>query len=81
MTKPNGENNTGLQDAWTTGHAAAVTSLNQTESEVHADQLAATPRYSEVAGQPFVVLGATRTGMGVGPVLPNVLDLAGKPKR
>ncbi|NTB05872.1 hypothetical protein [Agrobacterium tumefaciens] len=81
MTKKNNEGHTALQSAWTTGHAAAVTSLNQTASEEHADQLAATPRYSEVAGQPFVVLGATRTGMGVGPVLPNVLDLVGKPKR
>lgn len=46
----------------------------------HADKLATARSHSEVAGQPFVFFGATRPGMGAGPVLPNVLDLANKPK-
>lgn len=49
--------------------------------EAHAHELATTKSHGEIAGQPFVVFGATRTGMGARQVLPNVLDLATKPKR
>lgn len=49
--------------------------------EAYAADLVTTKNRSEIAGQPFIAFGATRTGMGTGPVLPNVLDLAIKPRR
>ena len=49
--------------------------------EPHADKLATTPRYNELSRQPFVFLGATRTGMAVGPIVPGLLDVLAKPKR
>lgn len=52
MTKAKDDNKAGLQDAWTTGHAAAVTSPDQAGIEAHADKLAATNGYTEIAGQP-----------------------------
>ena len=48
--------------------------------EARADELAATKSHSEIATLPFVVLGATRAGMGAGAALSNVLNLVGKPK-
>lgn len=92
MTKTKDEGSAGLQSAWTTGHAAIATSVNQGGIEVHADRLRATSAFNKVAGQPFmfvsamgaehkVFFGPTRTGMSAGPILPQVLDLASKPKR
>jgi hypothetical protein len=57
MTTTKDDNDAGLPDAWTTGHAAALTSPNQAGIEVHADKLAVTNGYSKIAGQPFVFLG------------------------
>lgn len=93
MTKTTDEGGAGLQSAWTTGHAAIATSTNQAGIEVHTDKLRATGNFNKSAGQPFyflpsvddaqhkVIFGPTRTGMSAGPVLPQVLDLADKPKR
>lgn len=52
MSKAKDDNNAGLQDAWTTGHAAAVASPNQAGIEMHADKLAVTNDYRKIAGQP-----------------------------
>ena len=54
-----------LPDVWTTGHPGVTISLN------HSDDVAAHR----------MILGPTRAGMGVGPIFPQVLDLADKPKR
>jgi len=93
MTKTKDEGGAGLQSAWATGHAAIATSANQAGIEAHADKLRATSNFNKIAGQPFyflnsiddaqhkVILGPTRTGMSAGPILPQVLDPADKPKR
>lgn len=52
MTKAKDNKSAGLQDAWTTGHAAAVTNPNQAGIEAHADKLAVTNGYTKIAGQP-----------------------------
>lgn len=54
-----------LSDVWTTGYAGVTVSPNQ----------------SDAVAAHRVLLGATREGMGVGPVFPQVLDLARKAKR
>lgn len=54
-----------LSDVWTTGHPGVTASPNQ----------------SGVVAAHRLILGSTREGMGVGPVLPQVLDLARKAKR
>ncbi|GAA0432528.1 hypothetical protein GCM10009094_41380 [Massilia aurea] len=54
-----------LSDVGTTGHAGVIVSPNQ----------------SGVVGAHRLLLGATRKGMSVGPVLQQVLDLARKAKR
>jgi len=56
----------------------AVTSTNRVGVAVHADKFSKTRSHSEIAGRSFVVFGSTRNGMGVGPVLPQMLDLAGR---
>lgn len=93
MTKTKDEGGAGLQSAWATGHAAVATSVNQAGIEAHVDQLRATSNFDKSAGQPFyflpsvddaqhkVIIGPTRTGMSAGPIMPQVLDLADKPKR
>lgn len=92
MTKTKDEGSADLQSAFTTGHPAIATSVNQAGIGVHADRLRATSAFNKIAGQPFmfvsatdaeheVFFGPTRTGMSAGPILPQVLDLANKPKR
>lgn len=52
MTKTKDDNDACLLNAWTTGHAAAVTCPNQAGIEVHANKSAVTNGYSKIAGQP-----------------------------
>lgn len=54
-----------LSDVWTTGHPGVTASPNQ----------------SGGAAAYQLILGSTREGMGVGLVLPQVLDLNRKAKR
>lgn len=54
-----------LPDVCTSGHPGGTISTSQLNA----------------AAAHQVILGPTRTGMGAGPILPQVLDLARKPKR
>jgi hypothetical protein len=54
-----------LSDVWATGHPGANASPNQ----------------SGVVTAHRVIFGSIRDGMGIGTVLPQVLDLARKTKR
>lgn len=93
MSKTKEKGGAGLKSAWTTGHAVIDTNTNEARIEAHAGKLRATSIFNKSAGQPFyflpsiddaqhkVIFGPTRTGMSAGPILPQVLDLADKPKR
>jgi hypothetical protein len=54
-----------LSDVWTTGHPSVTANPNQ----------------SGVVAEHLFILGSTREGMGVGPVLPQVSDLVRMEKR
>jgi len=48
--------------------------------EIHVDA-ADLSRCGDLLAQHTVTFAPTRAGMGIGPILPHVLDLADKPKR
>jgi len=76
MTKTNDDNRTGLQSTWTTGHAAAATSVNQAGTD-HTIKSFFDP--NDVDHK--VIFAPTRTGMSAGMILPQVLNNADEPKR
>jgi type IV secretory pathway TraG/TraD family ATPase VirD4 len=76
MTKTNDENDTGLQSAWTTGHAAATASVNQAGVEEAVKSF-----FDPNDVDHKLIFAPTRTGMSAGMIFPQVLDQSDEPKR